>query len=78
MLDQEFAYFKAHQPELVTRYPGRYVVIKGEEVLGDYASELEAYREARKHHELGEFFIQRCVPGETAYTQVFHSRVRFA
>jgi hypothetical protein len=75
MLDIEFKYFKDHQKDLVSKYPGRYVAIKGEEVIGDYASELDAYTEAKKTHEVGTFLIQRCIPGDDAYTQTFHSRV---
>ncbi len=78
MLDREFAYFREHQPELVAQYPGRFLVIKNEQVIGDYSSELEAYREAQKQHELGTFLIQRCAAGTAVYTQTFHSRVRFA
>lgn len=74
-LQKEFEYFKKHQDELVTKYESRFVVISGEEVLGAYDSELEAYHETQKTHALGTFLIQRCVPGTEGYTQTFHSRV---
>lgn len=78
MLDREFAYFREHQQELVAKYPDRFLVIKDEQVVGDYSSEMEAYREAQKQHTLGTFLIQRAALGTAVYTQAFHSRVRFA
>jgi hypothetical protein len=77
MLEKEFKYFKSHQDELVQKYNGRFLVIKDEAVIGDYATEAEAYSETKKQHELGTFLIQQCLPGKDAYTQTFHSRVVF-
>jgi hypothetical protein len=77
-LAREFEYFLAHRADLVARYSGRVVVIKGEDVLGAYANESEAVRETQKHHAIGTFLVQRCTPGDEAYTQTFHSsRVTF-
>ena len=78
MLDKEFKYFVDNQKELVKKYNGRYIVIKGEKVIGDYASEIDAYTQTQKAHELGTFLIQLCTPGEDTFTQSYHSRVIFA
>ena len=43
-LQKEFEYYLAHQTELAAKYQGRYIVIKGGEVLGHYASPEEAVR----------------------------------
>lgn len=75
MLDKEFQYFQEHQDELVREYRGKYIVIKDQEVLGAYGSEMEAYQTTVQDHEAGTFLIQRVEPGEDAYTQTFHSRV---
>ncbi len=77
-LEKEFEYYIANQARLVSKYAGRYVVIKGEQVIGDYDSELAALNEALRDHELGTFLVQYCEPGEESYTQTFHSRVVFA
>jgi hypothetical protein len=77
MLDKEFKYFLDHQDELVRKYNGRFIVISGEEVIGDYSSEAEAYLETAKIRKPGTFLIQRCLPGKTAYKQTFNSRVVF-
>ncbi len=77
MLEKEFKYYRDHQDELVTKYNGKYVVIKGDKVIGIYDTQPEAYFETQKEHELGTFLIQLCTPGESAYTATFHSRVHF-
>ena len=77
MLEQEFTYFKEHQAELVKQYNGRFIVIKGQKVIGDFPSLTEAYEYANSKYELGTFLIQHCIPGESAYKQTFHSRVVF-
>lgn len=78
MLDQEFKYYLDHQAELVEKYNGKFIVIKGEEVIGAYDAEDTAYFETEKCHEPGTFLIQFCEPGDNSYTQIYHSRVSFA
>lgn len=78
ILENEFNYYLDLQEELVKKYNGKYVVIKGDEVLGDYDSEIQAINETTKEHKLGTFLVQICEHGEESYTQTFHSRVTFA
>jgi hypothetical protein len=75
MLEQEFKYYLKNQDELLKKFNGRFIVIKGDKVLGDYSSEIEALSETRKSHEVGTFLIQQCTPGNNAYTETYHSRV---
>ncbi len=77
-LEKEFQYYLDHQEELVKKYNGKYIVIKAGKVLGSYNSDLEAIHETTKEHELGTFFVQKCEPGQSSYTQSYHSRVSFA
>ncbi len=77
-LEQEFQYFLDHQDELVAKYRDKFVVIKGQDVVGAWGSEVEAITEASKLHELGSFLVQECTPGTDSYTRTFHSRVAFA
>lgn len=77
-LEKELAFFKANQSQLVQKYQSRFLVIKDQEVKGDYSSEMEAYTEAQKSFELGTFIIQQCLSGTESYTQTFHSRVVFS
>jgi len=77
MLDKEFNYYRTHQSDLVKKYEGKFIVIKEETVIGVYNTQIEAYTEAKKNHEVGTFLIQHCTPGTIGYTHSFHSRVAF-
>jgi hypothetical protein len=76
-LQTEFDYYIAHQAELVEKYNGKVVVLKGHEIIGVFADKITAMTEAQKTHALGTFLVQKVEPGTGAYTQSFHSRVAF-
>ena len=78
MLEKELKYYIDHQDELVKAHNGKFIVIKNGQVIGVYDTEIEAYKETQKEHELGTFLIQACSPGKDNFTQTFHSRVTFA
>ena len=78
MLEKEFKYYLDNQKTLVKKYNGRFIAIVGEEIVGDYSSEEEAFINTSKKNEPGSFLIILCEPGEGSYTQSFHSRVVFA
>ncbi len=78
MLDKEYQYYQAHKEELIEQYEGRYVVIVGEKVVGDYETEIEAVVSARKSYEPGTFLVQLCTRDEEAEVMRFHSRVSFS
>ena len=67
-IDKQFQFFLKNQESFVKEYPGRFIVICGEEVKGDFESALDAYFYARKNFEPGSFLIQLCVGGMEAYT----------
>jgi len=77
-LKREFDFYLANQLELVKKYNGKFVVIKNLAVIGVYEDQATAVFETNKTHELGTFLVQKVAPGESAYTQTFHSRVAFA
>lgn len=77
-LQSEFTYYRAHQAEIAAEYDGKFVVIKGNEVIGSFDSELEAVTETQKAHPLGSFLVQRVTKGPEGYSQAFHSRVVFS
>lgn len=76
-LKAEFDYYLHHQDELVEKYNGKFVVIKNQQVIGAYETELEAVQKTQKRHELGTFLVQKCEPGTKSYTETYHSRVVF-
>jgi len=77
MLEKEFKYFLDNKESLAQKYNGKFLVIKGENVIGAYDSEKDAYDNAIKNNELGTFLIQECSIQEAAFIQNFHSRVLF-
>ena len=78
MLDAEYKYYLEHQQDLLELYRGRFVVIVGETVVGNYGTQAEAYLNSIKDYKLGTFLIQECTDGTSGYTQTYHSRVIFA
>ena len=77
MLEKEFEYYLSHQQEMVEKYDGKVIVIKNNEVLGVYDSELSAVTMTQERHQLGTFLVQRVSAGDEAYTATFNSRVAF-
>ncbi len=78
MLELEFKYYREHQEEFVKKYNGKVLVIKGQEVIGTFDSEIEALTETSKKHQIGTFLVHKCGSGEDNITMTFHSRVQFA
>ncbi len=76
-LEQEFEYYLAHQDEILEKYNGKVITIKGNEILAVYDDDLKAVTEVQRRGELGTVLIQRVTPGESAYTYTFNSRVGF-
>ena len=77
-LKKEFEYYLTNQKALVEKYHGKYIVVKGQAVIGVYDSEINAIDETNQKHEPGTFLVQKCEPGSAGHTQTFHSRVAFA
>ena len=75
MLEKEFQYYLSNQKKLLELYDGKFLVIKDEAVQGAYESQGEAYKNGVEKFKLGTFLIQHCTPGDSSYTQTFHSRV---
>lgn len=75
MLDNEFYFYRTNQNDLVSKYNGRFVVITGNKVIGDYGSYLEAYVKTKKQYEPGTFLIQECTEGNSAYTITRRNRI---
>lgn len=74
-LQDEFDYYLKNQKSLVKKYEGKYLIIHGQQVVGVFGSELEAYKEALDKYKPGTYLIQPCLPGSESYTQTFYSQV---
>ena len=78
MLEDEFKYFLEHKEEFADKYNGKFIVIKDQEIIGVYDSELEAIEKTSKKEKIGTFLVQKCEHGDSSITQTFHSRVSFS
>jgi len=76
MLESEFDFFLKNQATLVSKYRGKYIVIKNKKILGVYNDISSAINETSKTEKPGTFLVQKCEPGKAVYTQFFHSRVK--
>ena len=77
MIEKEFRYYLENQDELVSKYNGKYIVIKDNKVVETFKTEEEAFFDSIGKYEAGTFMIQKCTPGNKDYTQTFHSRAIF-
>ncbi len=59
---KEFLWYQHNEDLLLNQYFGRFIVIKDEKVLGDFASKAEAWLATIKNHLPGSFIIHHCVP----------------
>jgi hypothetical protein len=59
MLDTERAYFERSRADLEARFSGRFVVIKGEEVIGGYNTIQEALAEGIRLFGLDNFLVRQ-------------------
>ena len=75
MLEREYTFYKENIKDLTERYLGKFIVIVGQEVTGDYADQASAYSAAIKDHALGTFFIQEITKDPSQAIQRFTSLV---
>lgn len=76
MLDREYAYYQAHENELINQYDGKVIVIVGEKVVGSYPSKQDAFAGAlAAGYPYGEFLIQPISSDPNANVAIFYSPV---
>lgn len=73
---KEFQYYLENQLEMVDKYDGRVIVLKNNQVIGEYATVPEAVYTTRKEHPMGTFLVQRVSKGSKDYTVKLGSGVR--
>lgn len=77
MLEQEFQFYQDHKNKLMLQYNHRFIVIKDQRVIADYATREEALETTQKEHALGTFLIQRVSAEDDEQVQRFYSRAIF-
>lgn len=59
IIGEEIAYYKANRKDFIKLYEGKYLVIKGLQVVGVYKSRTEAHDTAIAEYGAGTFIIER-------------------
>ena len=57
--DTEIAYYKANRKDFVTQYENKFLVIKGEALIGVYDTRSQAHDTTLLSHAVGTFIIER-------------------
>ena len=74
-LERPLQVFRAHQDEFAIEHHGQFVVIHGDDILGFFENELEAYQVAKSQYEMGTFLLRQCLRPDEEVNPIFHSRV---
>ncbi|HEX5503908.1 MAG TPA: hypothetical protein VFW96_14885 [Thermomicrobiales bacterium] len=64
MLEQERAFYDEHLADWLTRYPGRFVLIKGREFCGAFDTLEDALAEGARRFGLASFLARRVEPAQ--------------
>lgn len=59
MLDTELAYYKAHKNEWLQSHRDRFVLVKGEQLIGTFDTQEQALRAGARLYGLDSFLIRR-------------------
>jgi hypothetical protein len=62
MLEQEREFYDGHLADLLKRYAGRFVLIKGLELVGDFDTMDDALEEGARRFGLSSFLVRRVQP----------------
>ena len=74
-----FRFFTANHEDLVSKYQGKYIVLNGQDVVFAKDSFSDALDAALSSGlQPGDFLIQECTEGDSAYSQFFSSLAVFA
>ncbi len=76
-LEKEYNYFLKNNKNLLKLFLNRFIVIIGEEVVGNYGSQEEALKETSKEYKTGTFLIQKISTDKKDVVQRFFSMVYF-
>ena len=72
-LREEYEHFQTIREDLAEEHAGKYVAIKGTEVLGFYRDYMEAARTLYPDHKQGSVFIQEIKSGRDAQIGIIHT-----
>lgn len=69
LLETEVNFFQSHLADFQKRYPGRYLLVHGRKLHGDYDTFEEAVNEGARRFKAGPFLVRQTTqPNELAQT----------
>ena len=68
LLKTETAYYDEHAEELLLTYPNRYLLIHGDQLIGDYERHSEAVGEGVRRYGRGPFLVRRSGDKQLVFT----------
>lgn len=57
-IQQDIDYYKANRQQFLEQYDGKFLVIKGKQLIGIYTTRTQAYNTTVAQHEEGTFIIE--------------------
>ncbi len=72
-LEQEHEYYQTICEDLAKEHAGKYVAIKGTEILGFYSDYMAAAEALYAKHEQGSVFIKEIKAGKDALLGIIHT-----
>jgi hypothetical protein len=64
LLQSEYDFYRKNKTELVQKYSGKFIVIKGEEILAPFDTDADAYKAGLLKFGIVPIFITRVLPEE--------------
>ena len=72
-LREEYEHYQSICEDLAKEHAGKFVAIKGREILGFYSDYLAAARALYPEHKQGTVFIQEIKSGKDAHVGIIHT-----
>ena len=72
-LKEEYIHYQTIREDLAINHAGKYVAIKGREILGFYSSYMEAAKALYSEYEQGSVFIQEIKSGKDSHVGIIHT-----
>lgn len=63
-LKAEYEFYVTHKADLVKKYSGKFIIIKGEEVIAPFDTDADAYKAGLLKFGVVPFFILKVAPEE--------------
>lgn len=64
MLEKERTFFQQHREEWLSKFPGKFVLVKGEELIGAFNTPDDALIEGARRFGLDSFLVRRVEQAE--------------